>query len=52
MNVGADKGGFDGVAGVEIQNPSTSYTEGPFYVNAGEYYYHLDVMSLSIAQHF
>ena len=52
MNTGAEGGDFDGVAGVEIQNPSTSYTEGPFYVNAGTYYFHLDVVSLSIAQHF
>jgi hypothetical protein len=49
---GAENGGFDGVAGVEIPNAGLDQPVGPYFVNAGSYYYHLDVVSFSIAQHF
>jgi len=50
---GANAGGFDGNAKVEVPNgDSARAVPGPFYVNAGSYYYHLDVVSLSFAQHF
>ena len=49
---GAQQGGFDGTAGVEVPNGQLGYDEGPFYVNAGSYFYHLDVVSASVTQHF
>jgi hypothetical protein len=49
---GAENGGFDGVAGVEIPNADIAYEVGPYFVNAGSYFFHLDVLSLSVAQHF
>jgi hypothetical protein len=52
MGNGASRGGFDGVAGVEVPNGEPGYAIGPYFVNAGSYYYHLDVVSLSFAQHF
>ncbi len=52
MGNGASMGGFDGVAGVEVPNGEPGYEIGPYFVNAGSYYYHLDVVSLSFAQHF
>ena len=52
MGAGADRGGFDGMAGVEIPNADLGYEVGPYFVNAGSYHYHLDVVSLSFAQHF
>jgi hypothetical protein len=51
-DMGADRGGFDGVAGIEVPNADQAYEEGPYYVNAGRYYFSLDVVSLSVAQHF
>jgi hypothetical protein len=52
MDMNADRGGFDGVAGVEVPNADQAYAQGPFYINAGRYYFSLDVVSLSVAQHF
>jgi hypothetical protein len=49
---GAENGGFDGVAGVEIPNADVGYPLGPYFLNAGSFFYHLDVVSFSIAQHF
>jgi hypothetical protein len=49
---GAERGGFDGEARVEIPNADLGYPEGPYYVNAGSFYYHLDALSLSLTQHF
>jgi hypothetical protein len=51
-DAGKELGGFDGVAGVEVPNGDLAYEEGPYYINAGSYFYHLDVVSFSIAQHF
>jgi long-subunit fatty acid transport protein len=52
MNQGADNGGFDGMAGVEVPNGAQDYPIGPYYVNAGTYFFHLDVVSVSVTQHF
>jgi long-subunit fatty acid transport protein len=56
MEQGAtNDGGFDGTAGVEVPNGSKTRTldePGPHYINAGSYFYHLDVVSLTFAQHF
>lgn len=52
MGAGAENGGFDGVAGVEIPNADIAFEEGPYYLNAGSFYYQLDALSVSIAQHF
>jgi hypothetical protein len=49
---GATNGGFDGTAGVEIPNADPGYAKGPFYVNAGKFFYHLDLLSVSLTQHF
>jgi long-subunit fatty acid transport protein len=51
---GADaKNGFDGIAGVELPNGDLTRTEiGPDFINAGSYYYHLDVASMTFTQHF
>jgi long-subunit fatty acid transport protein len=44
---------FDGNAGVDISNGDAVRTDpGPHYVNAGSYYYNLDVLSLTVTQHF
>ena len=48
----ANAGGFDGNAGVEVPNADTNYPLGPYFINAGSYYYHLDVLSLGFTQHF
>ena len=50
--LGAQNGGFDGNANVEIPNADLGYPRGPYFVNAGSFYYHLDVLSMSITQHF
>jgi long-subunit fatty acid transport protein len=52
MGNGANSGGFSGVAGVEVPNGEPGYEIGPYFVNAGSYYFHLDVVSLSFTQHF
>jgi long-subunit fatty acid transport protein len=52
MGNGAMAKGFDGTAGVEVPNGQLGYDKGPFYINAGEYFYHLDVVSASVTQHF
>lgn len=44
-------GAGDGVAGFAIADASDA-SEGPLFANAGTFYYHLDVISLSLAQHF
>src|SRR5262249_51183486 len=36
---GAMLGGFSGSAGVEIPNADQNFAEGPYYVNAGSYYF-------------
>lgn len=41
----------DGTAGFPITDSPTP-AEGPLYANAGEYFYHLDVVSVDFAQHF
>lgn len=41
----------DGVAKFAIPD-ATDSVEGPQFANAGTFYYHLDVVSLSLAQHF
>jgi len=41
----------DGVARFAIPDAADS-VEGPLFANAGTFYYHLDVVSLSLAQHF
>lgn len=56
MDMGKEAdGGFDGTAGVEVPNGSKGRTldePGPHYINAGSYFYHLDVVSVTFAQHF
>ena len=50
-----DKGPFDGTAGVEVPNGDKVRplsNPGPHYINAGSYFYHLDIVSLTFAQHF
>jgi hypothetical protein len=50
---GDAKNGFDGIAGVELPNGDLTRTEiGPDFINAGHYYYHLDVASATFTQHF
>jgi hypothetical protein len=44
-------GANNGVAKFAIPDASDS-VEGPLFANAGSFYYHLDVVSLSLAQHF
>jgi hypothetical protein len=41
----------DGMARFAVADAGDS-VEGPLYANAGTFYYHLDVLSFSIAQHF
>jgi hypothetical protein len=50
--LGAMNGGFDGTARIEIPNADLGYPVGPYFVNAGSFYYNLDVLSLSLTQHF
>jgi long-subunit fatty acid transport protein len=52
MGNGASLGGFAGTAGVEVPNGDESYPVGPYFINAGKYFYHLDVVSASVTQHF
>ena len=52
MGNGANLGGFSGTANVEIPNSDVAYAQGPFYVNAGSFFYHLDLVSVSVTQHF
>jgi hypothetical protein len=52
MGNGATQGGFQGTARVEIPNSDPGFAQGPFYVNAGSFYYHLDLVSASLTQHF
>ena len=44
-------GDNDGTAGFSISD-SMNPDEGPLFANAGEYFYHLDVISIGLAQHF
>ena len=44
-------GDNDGMARFAIADAGDSI-EGPLYANAGTFYYHLDVLSFSLAQHF
>jgi len=41
----------DGVAKFAIPD-STDTVEGPLYGNAGRFFYHLDIVSVAVAQHF
>lgn len=44
---------FDGTAMVDVPNGDAVRTEpGPRYVNAGSYFYNLDVVSVTFTQHF
>jgi hypothetical protein len=55
MTVVIPEGDFDGIAGVEVPNGSKTRPlnePGPHYINAGSYFYNLDVVSISFAQHF
>jgi long-subunit fatty acid transport protein len=45
------RGDNDGMAHVAIAD-SEVVGEGPLFANAGTFYYHLDVLSVSLAQHF
>lgn len=46
-------GDFDGIAGAAVPNGIKDRVgDGPLYVNAGSYHYALDVVSVSVAQHF
>jgi long-subunit fatty acid transport protein len=54
-NAAPGKNGFDGIAGVEVPNGDASQPidkTGPDFVNAGSYFYNLDVASLTFTQHF
>jgi long-subunit fatty acid transport protein len=44
-------GDNDGMARFAIADAFDT-AEGPLYANAGTFYYHLDVLSVSLAQHF
>lgn len=44
-------GDSDGAAGFAIPD-SVDPGEGPLYSNAGKFFYHLDVISIGLAQHF
>jgi hypothetical protein len=52
MGNGANLGGFEGTAAVEVPHGAESYPVGPDLNNAGRYIYHLDVVSASVTQHF
>lgn len=46
-------GDFDAIAGASTPNGIKDRTgDGPLYVNAGSYHYALDVVSITLAQHF
>jgi hypothetical protein len=45
------QGDNDGMARFAIAD-ATDQVEGPLFANAGTFYYHLDVLSVSLAQHF
>jgi long-subunit fatty acid transport protein len=45
------KGPFDGAAGVEVPN-SGQVEPGPYFINAGSYYYNLSVLSVEVTQRF
>jgi hypothetical protein len=50
---GAPEGDFDGIAEASVPNGIKDRTgDGPLYANAGSYRYALDVLSVSIVQHF
>jgi hypothetical protein len=49
---GQGKHGFDGIAHVALPNADIVSPPGPDFINAGSYYYHLDVMSATFTQHF
>ena len=49
---GAEGGDFDGTAGVEVPNADQGQPVGPYYINAGSFFFHLDVISLAFTQHF
>jgi hypothetical protein len=52
MAMGGDRQGpFDGSAGIEVGN-SQSRELGPYFVNAGSYFYNLSVLSIEVTQHF
>jgi hypothetical protein len=57
-NQNIPEGDFDGIAKVEApygpqRNPGDPPPpDGPFFINAGSYYYDLDVVSLAFTQHF
>lgn len=44
-------GPFDGTAGFEAGN-GQSREPGPYFINAGSFYYNLSVLSIEITQHF
>jgi len=44
-------GDFDGIAGIEVPNAGQD-TPGPYFINAGSFRYDLQVLSLSLSQHF
>ena len=53
MNQGAgNTAAFNGRANVEVPNADQAYAKGPFYINAGSFYYHLDLLSIALTQHF
>ena len=46
-------GDFDGIAHGDIPNgDAVRVTPGPHYINAGSYFYNLEVVSLTFTQHF
>jgi hypothetical protein len=45
------QGQGDGVAKFAVPDASDT-TEGPLFANAGTFYYHLDIVSVSLAQHY
>jgi hypothetical protein len=45
------KGPFDGIAGVEVPNAG-QMEPGPYFINAGSYYYNLSVLSFEVTQRF
>lgn len=48
---GMAKGPFDGVAGVEVPNAG-QVEPGPYFINAGSYFYDLSVLSVELVQRF
>jgi hypothetical protein len=45
-------GDFDGVAKLEVPYGGLREEDGPFFLNAGSFFYDLDVVSISLTQHF